>query len=134
MRKCYLRNCRPKSFPDPLSCVIPASLYCSELTAAQLRHVISSVSKLNNDVIEAIQSLVRVLWHNLKYGKQRHNNTVNVRVAYHWGALVQPLLAAVEKQYYVLLVCICSFRYPTWISNIFTFGLPCSRRFFHIIS
>ena len=42
---------------------------------------------------------------------RKNNNTRNVRITYHWGALVQPLLRRKSIKYYTFWVCVCSLSY-----------------------
>jgi len=49
------------------------------------------------------------------------NSSINkrgyVRIRHHWGAFVQPLLQWKSSKYYIVWVCVCSLRYPTWNSH-----------------
>jgi hypothetical protein len=45
-------------------------------------------------------------------GKLNVRKTRNVRVTWHWGAFVQPLLLWNSNECHILCVCICSLRYP----------------------
>jgi len=40
------------------------------------------------------------------------NQRGNVSITKHWGAFVQPLLQWKNNEYYILLVCVCSLKYP----------------------
>jgi len=63
---------------------------------------------------------------------ETRNTTGNVQVTWHRGAYVQPLLKWKSKQYYILLVCVCSLRYAACnaVCLIVICGLSASTFFF----
>jgi len=91
------RSCHQQS--TVLCCILMCTLHFCNFTfpaiqfTCKLHFILTSTAMLCN--IE--------LW---------FNKTAMVRIMYHWGTFVQPLLQWKNNGYYIFWVCVCILRYP----------------------